>query len=231
MDNIDITYRFQFDDGLIKTYSLEIDEQSLLVHNIGDTKPAWTDLSYHKCKHCPLDEKEHENCPAATTLAGVADAFDQFASYNEVTLEVITKERSIKQETSVQAALSSLYGLLLATSGCPYTDYMKPMARFHVPLSGTEETLFRAAGMYLLARYFNKADDDTSEFDLDGLKKIYDNLTLVNHGLVARVRSTHKSDSSTNAIVILDMKASYVPFVLKDQLDSIKHLFDAYINS
>jgi hypothetical protein len=45
-------------------------------------------------------------------------------------------------------------GLLIAGSSCPYTHFFKPMARFHLPFANKDETLWRAAATYLLARYF-----------------------------------------------------------------------------
>jgi hypothetical protein len=42
----------------------------------------------------------------------------------------------------------------VATSGCRYTAYFKPMARFHLPFANEEETAYRAISMYLLSQRF-----------------------------------------------------------------------------
>ena len=37
----------------------------------------------------------------------------------------------------------------MALSGCPVLEQLKPMARFHLPFASVEETIYRAASMYL----------------------------------------------------------------------------------
>jgi hypothetical protein len=121
-------------------------------------------------------------------------------------------------------------GLLIATSGCPHTEYFKPMARFHLPLASRDETDYRAASTYLLAQYFIQREGREADFQLEGLKKIYDNIQQVNHSVAERLRAASKADSPVNAIVILDTYARAVPFMLEDSLDYIKYLFDPFIN-
>ncbi|MBL1259364.1 MAG: hypothetical protein COB33_002390 [Thiotrichaceae bacterium] len=105
---------------------------------------------------------------------------------------------------------------------------MKPMARFHLPLASQEETAFRAAGMYLLAQYFQKKSGEGGEWSVDGLKIIYQDLHVVNMAISTRIRSALLAESSINALVILDARANMIPFVIEDYLDEIKLLFDAY---
>ena len=62
------------------------------------------------------------------------------------------------RETSAQQAMSSVLGLIMATSGCPWTDRLRPMARFHLPFASEAETLYRSVGMFLLARELVGAD-------------------------------------------------------------------------
>ena len=36
-------------------------------------------------------------------------------------------------------------GLIMATAGCPWTDRLRPMARFHLPFATEAETVYRDA--------------------------------------------------------------------------------------
>ncbi|MBK8676205.1 MAG: hypothetical protein IPN27_07420 [Cellvibrionales bacterium] len=84
----------------------------------------------------------------------VIERFHATRSIDEVKLEVVTEERTVVQTTALQRVLSSMLGLISPTCGCPKTAYMRPMARFHCPYLPEEETVFRVAGMYLVAQYF-----------------------------------------------------------------------------
>ncbi|NOR52185.1 MAG: hypothetical protein GQ470_06150 [Gammaproteobacteria bacterium] len=103
------------------------------------------------------------------------------------------------------------------------------MARFHLPLASDEETLFRAAGMYLLAQYYLQKDGKGSELELNGLTDIYNNLHLINKMIAERIRSVAQSDSSVNAVILLDMFTNVMPFAIEDHMDEIRHLFEAYL--
>jgi len=64
-------------------------------------------------------------------------------------------------------------GLVIATSGCPHTLFLKPMARFHLPLASVTETIYRASAMYLTAQYFLKQDGKEVDFSLNNIRKIF----------------------------------------------------------
>jgi len=226
---IEIRYCFEFDDHNNEEFLLKLNDKTLEVINgtSGDF-PEWIKLENHQCPHCPLVSSDHPNCPVALSLSSVINKFDKVVSYDELDLKVITGARQVKQRTTAQKAISSLLGLLFATSGCPYTNYLKPMARFHLPLASEEDTIFRAAGMYLLAQYFLKKKGGKSDLELDGLKKIYDDLHQLNMSIADRVRSTTQNDSSVNAVILLDMFTNLMPFVIDEQLNEIQCFFDSY---
>ncbi len=230
MDTIDIRYCFNLGKQGCEVFDLCLDACTLKVINQSNLElPEWTKLEFHQCAHCPLNSKNHPNCLVAVSLANIVGRFNSIYSHDEIDLEVITNERCVSQHTTAQRGLSSLLGLLFATSGCPHTDFLKPMARFHLPLASDEETIFRAAGMYLLAQYFLRREGKESDLGLSGLKQIYDNLHLLNRMIAQRVRSTAQTDSSVNAVILLDMFTNLMPFVIEEHLDEIRYLFDAYL--
>ena len=101
----------------------------------------------------------------AANIVNIVEPFDRLLSYDEVHVDVTTEERMISLETTAEEGISSLMGLVIATCGCPHTAFLKPMARFHLPLASKEETIFRAASMYLLAQYYVNKNCQTADFE------------------------------------------------------------------
>ncbi|MEN8142059.1 MAG: hypothetical protein ABFQ82_00510 [Thermodesulfobacteriota bacterium] len=231
MDTIDIKYCFGFKRKRFESFDLKLDPKTLKLLNRSHKElPEWTLLDYHKCPHCPLDGLEVAYCPAAVSIIDLVRRFDNVVSYEEIDLEVITAERKVYERTTAQRGISSLLGLLLSTSGCPYTAYFKPMARFHLPLSSPDDTLFRATGMYLLAQYFLKNDGKETGYGLDGLSKIYENLHKLNITLAKRLKDATNNDSSINAVIVLDVFTHTLPTGIKEQLESLRPLFISYLS-
>jgi hypothetical protein len=229
-DSINISYRFNLGPHGEESFNLQLDAKTLeLIPPANQELPEWTALTFHQCPHCPLDDKLHASCPVAANISQVIWRFDKVVSYDDIDLEVTTNARHVSQRTSAQKGISSLLGLLFATSGCPHTSYMKPMARFHLPLATEEDTIFRAAGMYLLAQFFIKQEGGEADLELIGLTEIYKNLHRVNTSIAERIKAIAATDSSTNAVIILDTFTNIVPFVIEDRLDEIRHLFSVYL--
>jgi hypothetical protein len=226
MEKIGIRYCFILPDGSEEVFNLQLDAQDLdLVGNSPDALPAWTILHFHQCPNCPLTADTHPNCPIAVNLVNIVKRFDRLLSHKEIHLDVVMEERSVSQDTTAQQGISSLMGLVMATSGCPHTAFFKPMARFHLPLASEEETTYRATSMYLLAQYFLKKEGQNADLELKGLREIYHNMHTINTAIAERLRGASETDSTLNAIVLLDMFALTVPHVIEESLEDIRHLF------
>ena len=230
MDPIQIIYRFGLGHDRYEEFEILLDPSTTEIIDTTEVElPSWTALEFHQCSHCPFTPDMHPHCPLAATLIKVIGRFNNVVSHNEITLTVVTNERQLFQNTTAQKAISSLIGLLFAASGCPHTAFFKPMARFHLPLSSEEETYYRATAMYLLAQYFLHTEGKDADLSLEGLKRIYSNLHLLNTMVAERIRSATRSDSSVNAVVLLDMITNLMPFILDEQLNKIRHLFSSYL--
>jgi len=230
MDNVVIEYRFRLSDDTVEEFRVELDPLEFnLLTAIPENPPSWTELGFHQCPNCSLETKNQRYCPLALSILDIVEHFDHVLSYDMIHLEVQAESRHISQQTSAQQGLSSLMGLLIAASGCPHTDFFKPMARFHLPLASRDETVYRAVSTYLMAQYFIQREGGEADFQLEGLKRIYDNIQLVNYSVARRLRAASEADSPVNAIVILDTYARAVPFLIDDSLDYIRHLFDPII--
>jgi len=231
LDTIAIRYHFKFDGQRQENVAVVLDARNLtVVRKTEDDMPAWTKLEFHQCPHCPLDRAVHPACPVAAVLVDIVRRFDKVVSYDPVDLEIITAERTTILHTTAQRGISSLIGLLFPASGCPHTAFFRPMVRFHLPMANKQETLFRAAGMYLLAQFFLGKDGHNEDSELVGLTQIYKNLNVLNIHISERLRSATQTDSSLNAIIILDVFTQALPFVIDDHLEEIRHLFEPYLS-
>jgi len=231
MELIEIQYIFKFDNDQQETVSLKLDAHKLeIIKSGGVNFPAWANLQFHQCPHCPLSEDEHPYCPVAVSLADIVKRFDKILSYDKVDLEVVTTERKVSQHTTAQRGISSLLGVLFPVSGCPHTAFFKPMVRFHLPMATREETIFRATGMYLLAQYYLEMEGHSKDTELEGLTRIYKNLNVLNINIAERLRSATQTDSSINALILLDVFTQAMPFIIEDQLEAVRHLFSPYLS-
>jgi len=232
MGTITIQYTFQLSWDRQEVFELEIDEERMeLKGRFSKDLPDWTQLDFKQCSICPLDVDTHPRCPAASHIANIVTRFSDILSYDEVHVKVVTKERQISQDTSAQAGISSFMGLVMATSGCPHMAFFKPMARFHLAVANEHETLYRSASNYLLAQYFAAKDGKKADLALDGLKKIYENVKLVNSGILDRLRTVAEKDSSLSAVVTLHMFAEVVLFNIEESLEEVRYLFTPYLEN
>ena len=230
MSTIKVSYRFELAEGTTEVVDLELDTKTVeLVGNVPADVPSWAKLDFHQCPHCPLSSATDPDCPLMANLAGIVGKFDRILSHDEVDLEVVLPERRVAGRTTAQRALGSLLGLVIATSGCPRTAFLKPMARYHVPLADEDETLYRASSMYLLAQYFMRQAGGETDFDLKGLESLYKDLRTVNAAIVQRLRESTSADSLINAVILLDLYARFMPYAIEDSLDEFKHLFTPYL--
>ena len=117
-------------------------------------------------------------------MANAVEPLQALVSFDTVAVTVVQAGRSVQVETTAQQALSSVLGLVMATSGCPWTDHLRPMARFHLPFASEAETVYRSISMFLLAREIN---DGGRAQGFAGLQDLYRNLHVVNRDMSRRL--------------------------------------------
>lgn len=230
MEIINIRYLFKLPDNQQEIIDLHLDPVTLdLLNDIPKKIPFWAKLDFCRCPNCLLDIESSPNCPIAVHLVKLLKMFQTLLSYETVHVDIITPQRSVSKETSAQKSLSSVMGLIMATSGCPHMEFFKPMARFHLPLASAEETIYRAASMYLLAQYFLRKEGQEADLDLEGLKKIYQNIQPLNLSMFKRLQATCDKDVAVNSLTILDVFAQTLPFVIEKSLEEIRYMFLPYL--
>lgn len=222
-------YTLRFPDNRLIAFSIAIDlAGETFISPDPDDLPFWAELDYQQCENCPLSKQQTPFCPVAANLLPLIKWCGALSSYETVQIEVTTLERTISGNTTVQRALSSILGLIMATSPCPHTEFLKPMAHFHLPLATSDETIYRTTSMFLLAQYFLHKDGLDATLELDKLTEKYQQLQVVNRALARRFKAAISEDATVNAIILLDLLSKSVTWSIEDGLEELRYLFKPY---
>jgi len=225
-DALHIRYGFDLPDGSKKQLDLRFDPANFrLTNQVPADPPFWTELKFSQCANCPLSTDAHSHCPSALHMASAVESLKDLVSFDAVGVTVTQAERTVHSETTAQQALSSVLGLIMATSGCPWTDRLRPMARFHLPFASEAETVYRSVCMFLLARELVGAGDARG---FATLKDLYENLHVVNRDMSRRLGAATRTDPARNAMALLDSYTTLLPAALESSLQELKPLFDAW---
>ncbi len=226
-NKISIRYRFTLGDGTREVFDLRLDPENFtLISEPPEVIPEWAQLDTHQCGHCPFSTAEHNYCHVAVNLIEIVNRFERLASYARLFVEVMTFERNYSKRTSAQRGISSLMGVMIGASRCPYTDFFKPMVRFHLPFATPEDTIWRATSTYMLAQYFMNREGRPVDFEMKGLNRMYKDIQKMNISLARRLRDACEMDSTVNAVIILDVFARSLPSVIDHSLDKLRPVFE-----
>lgn len=224
-----IEYRFDLPNGSRQHLQLKFAAADFrLINEVGAEPPFWTELKFNQCGNCPLNSRQSPHCPAALHMAPAVEALKELVSFDTVGVTVIQAERTMHAEVSAQQAMSSVLGLIMATAGCPWTDHLRPMARFHLPFASEAETVYRSVCMFLLARHL-AGGEGTASFA--GLQQLYENLHVVNRDMSRRLGAATRTDPARNAMALLDSYTTLLPAAVEGSLQEFKPFFDAWRKS
>jgi hypothetical protein len=225
-DHKRITYRFFVTTDSPLAVDLLFDKNTFRIVIPEDAaRPEWARLGNNRCPNCP-EANGCDYCPAALAIAQFLPLFENRVSHEKTVVEVETSARTIVSKTTFQTGMASLIGLVCATSGCPLTKFLRPMARFHTPFADEQETLFRSFSSWLLMSYVQRQlAGGEGLITLEGLKRNYQELSVMNSCLAERLRKGVKRDAALNAVIILDLFAQIAP----DNIDGgFEDILDAF---
>lgn len=223
-------YHFVFTGGRRKEVDILLDAESMnLIKTRKVSYPPWTELHFHKCPNCRLDEEKHAYCPISANVHELLEAFSDCMSYERAEVLIDSESRRYVAHTTLQRGLGSLIGIYMVTSGCPNMEKLKPMVRYHLPFASEEETVYRVLSMYLLAQYFLQRRGSAPDWAMKKLVEVYREVELVNRGLCKRISNLTTEDGCVNAVIILDCFAkSVITSIDRKMMREIEALFDAY---
>lgn len=223
-----IEYLFKFEDG--NTLDFTVDTNAAKNMKDPSEYPDWVQLGCEQCSNCPLNVEDSPLCPVAFELHEVVEKTAQKLSYESAQVVVKTPERNYFKDTDLQSGLFSLLGLIMANCECPHFSFLKPLAKFHLPFSNIQETLFRTASTHLLKKYFENKKDSSTEIHLQDLKTNYDQLDLVNRAVLERIKIISKGDANKNAIVALNIFAQMFSAEFDNEFEMLEEIFNSDSN-
>jgi hypothetical protein len=219
-----ISYTFETDGKQPWNYILEFDDNNNLVAHTNTDIKEWTKLEYHQCAHCPLNISEHQQCPVARNLNDVVEDFKNVLSFTKYKVTVQTAERTYSKECSTQDGLKSIFGLIMACSGCPYLDWLNPLARFHLPFANLEETLFRTLSLQLLNDFLDNQLTDANII-AQKISARYKNVETINRAFAKRIQYYCQKDADKNAISSLDVYVQMFDIFQEANFDVLRDYF------
>jgi len=223
-------YRFTFPDKPPKDFVVNLEYDTLaLVREERVSYPDWTRLRYHQCANCPLQEAEHERCPVAANLVDLVEFFGDLVSYEETDVMVEAENRQYTRYAPLQKTVASLLGLIMATSGCPILDQLRPMVETHLPFMSAEESTYRMISSFFLGRHFARRAGQPAdpERDVDDLLFSIELISEVHRDFCARLRSIGISDATLNALLVLSSLSSLTSLAIEHRkLDRLQKIFE-----
>lgn len=222
-----VHYTFEFSDGSRAEFS--VDEKAAVPPALRSPEglPAWMSLDTHRCPHCPLTRSRQMVCPAIDAIFPTIKSLDLRVSSDTCNLTVEQNDVTHHARTSIQNAARSLIGLQLALSACPTMRRLRPLARFHMPLAGADETIFRVFGMHMLLQFLRRTKGKSPDWTLRGLQALYQDIHAVNRCLAQRIRAATRKDATINGLVILDAVAHEVDYSIETNLERLAPHFEA----
>jgi hypothetical protein len=224
-------YQFQSDTNDVIEFPVKLNRRTLkLINKPKGFFPAWTELQHHKCPNCPLDETRHKYCPAACGVSETVEFFKKTLSTEKGKITVKTAERDYSNDSiTTSNGISSMMGLIMASSGCPILSKLKPLVRSHLPFATADEALYRALGRYLFTQFFLSKSGKEPDWSLKNFSKLYEEINIVNKAFASRLRSTKIEDASLNALVNLDCFAQIIHLTVSEGLiKDLQQLFKDY---
>lgn len=220
-------YLISLEDGQETRYAITLDSETLTMKTDREKPgPGWARLGYKQCSCCPLSREEHAYCPIAVNIAELVDTFKDILSHKNCKVVCETKNRTYMKKTSAMEGLTSVFGIIMATSNCPVMNFLKPMARFHLPFATVEETTARSTSLFLLGQYFEYKRGKAKSFDFGKLERHYLKVQMVNEGLLDRIKSLGKKDADKNALITLHSLSQFLSMEIDFTLNTIAYLFE-----
>ncbi|MEE2959599.1 MAG: hypothetical protein VYA34_02560 [Myxococcota bacterium] len=228
---LEITYRFKLSNEQVREYKVFLDDAGNYIEPAAECDyPDWVRLEVDQCRECPLKPKDHYFCPAAKGLYRLMTEFAEVVSFVPISVVIMTANRTISAEVPAQSALTSVMGLVMASSGCPVVGKLRPMARFHLPFADKTETLYRAMGMYLTSQFLRQRRGLTPDWSLQGLEKIYGEIHAVNRDFSERLRNGPGKETTLGGLTLLDTFAQYGGSLAKFMPERLESLFRMYFD-
>ena len=195
-----VIYNLRAANGTEHTFEIDLERNQHGTPAPASTPPEWTLLEFQRCSNCPIESTTNLWCPTALDIVPLAEPFTGSLSIDRADVWVHTAERSYFKNCDMQTALKSMFGLVMASSACPYMARLKPLAYFHLPFATLEETVHRIVGAYLVNQYISQNEGKKADWNLQDLEHLFSDLRTVNINFMNRLRKASTEDANINAV-------------------------------
>lgn len=214
-----IEYLFEFPNAPVASFKVDLERKT-------DPRripmlPEWTKLGYQQCQTCPLNPQQHSHCPAALDVHSILGPLQPIAAHSRLDVRVITPQREYAKRVTVEEAVRSLMGLVMATSACPVFGVLKPVARNHLPFASMEEQALRTVSFYLMQQYFAVHEGKTPDWALTQLIRQFKTIQMVNHAFWQRITGHVQNDANARALLSFFTLSGNLSTSLDQQLDQV----------
>jgi hypothetical protein len=228
-----IFYIFDFQSGEKLLYPVHIDAKTNVSRDVftdEDLKSVdWVQLKNNPCSHCPLiSDPSQSICPVAKSIYTLVEKFKKATSYEKVTVIVKTKEREYTKTTDLQTGLGSLFGLLMATSRCPHTHFLKPISTMHLPFSTLNETMFRIVSSVFMKKFIDGEETLDRHEIMMKLNHDYKILSIINEAMLSRLQLAGQSEAGKNAIVSLNIFGQVFSMIAESKFNVLKDMLSDF---
>jgi hypothetical protein len=196
-------YQFWMSNNIKREFVLRVDSETLLLKSEPHANPPqWTRLDFFRCENCTLEQGVNPHCPVALNLIDLIEFFRLVPSHEDADVCVVTQERKYVKRMAAQFIISSLMGIIMASSGCPVLGKMKPLLRAHIPFPSAEENVFRIMSLYLLEQYIALRKGHVPDWDMKGLTGYLGEIETVNEWFCKRLNAVKDEggDACLNAV-------------------------------
>lgn len=233
MKNEHIVYKYliRFNNGKQKVFEFKLNKKTLNLEAEPESNlPDWVERKKFGCTEQGCKLASDDKCPIAIVVNRLMNNFRGIYSTEEVYIEFTSIERKSIKTTSIQTAVGSISGILMAASGCPILGKLKPLLRFHLPFASLEETEYRIFSMFILGQFLAVRKGLITKIDLAELKKLYESIQNINRVAAKKIQEVESADATINGLVILDMFALNVTFNLEtDDFSELENLFKNWL--
>ncbi len=221
-------YQFGFNNNYSKEFMFNINADTLrLIHPEKKSTPSWTKLGCNKCPNCPLDEDQHQSCPAASIISNVVEFLQEALPTENVQVLVETVTRNFSKSTTLAEGLSSMLGLVIASSGCPIFGKLTALARNHLPFEDAQEKIYRSLGMYLLYQKFSEKGKNDPDWKLDHFTNFYQEINIASASFCERLKEVPIEENNLSMLTNLSCFNKYLDFKISgENVDELQKLFE-----
>jgi hypothetical protein len=138
----------------------------------------------------------------AKNLVQPLKMFKDVASYQSIELTVRHDATKYSEELQSQEAIETLLELVMIASKFPHMDFLKPSILEYVPFQKEHEFVLKCLKSYFLQHYMTRGEDE--EASIEALSESFQQLKMVNRGILKRIKELESEDTRRNAIVFYD---------------------------